>query len=112
MVADTSQLKQTVPVVHNDEVEHRRQISNVVNRILDGATNAVGSVTLTENSTTTTLNDIRIGVNSRILLMARTATAAAEMTSLYITPTKESATITHSSTADTDKTFDYVILGG
>lgn len=46
-----------------------REISNVVNNILSGKTNNVGTVTLaTSNATTTSITDERIGYDSVILL--------------------------------------------
>jgi hypothetical protein len=53
-----------------------RQISEVVNRILDGKVNSVGNVTLaTGNATTTTLYDARISEDSLILFVPASAAA-------------------------------------
>lgn len=102
-----------VPPVHADDVEHRRQIAQSINLIMDGKINAVGEVTLDANTTTTTFTDLRIGVDSVILLMPTTVTAGvAQAVGLHITTTKQSATITHNNSADTDKTFRYAVLGG
>jgi len=112
-MADTSQNRIVIPPVHANEVEHRRLLSQGVNSLFDGKINSVGSVTLDAGTNTTTLIDLRIGVNSVILLMPTTATAAtANAAGIYITTTAESATITHNNTADLDKTFQYAVLGG
>lgn len=56
-----------------------RQISEVVNRVLDGKINSVGNLTLnTGNATTTTLYDARISEDSLILFMPASAAAIAD----------------------------------
>jgi hypothetical protein len=90
-----------------------REISNVVNNILSGKTNNTGSITLAVSSaTTTTLNDERIGYDSVILFMPRTANAASALGGLYVSArTKGSATLTHAINVLSDKTYSYVIIG-
>ncbi len=91
-----------------------REAAEVVNNVRDGKLNSVGSVTLTANSTTTTYTDPRISPNSAVLLFPSSATAAAAVgsaTGVYATPGDGTATITHDSTADTDRTFMVAILG-
>ena len=54
-----------------------REISEVVNNIMNGKTNNTGTVTLaTGGATTTTINDARIGYNSVILLDPSAAVSA------------------------------------
>ena len=54
-----------------------REISEVVNNLVEGKSNNTGEITLaTSGATTTTINDERIGYNSVVLLMATTASAA------------------------------------
>jgi hypothetical protein len=54
-----------------------REISEVVNNLVEGKSNNTGDITLAASgATTTTINDERIGYNSVILLMATTASAA------------------------------------
>ena len=90
--------------------EGLRKVAEVVNSLRDGKINSVGTVTLTANSTTTTLTDPRINPNSKISLTATTSTAAAS-TGLYVTAGTGSAVITHNSTADANKTFAFAIFG-
>ena len=97
-----------------DLAEWVREAAEIVNSVRDGKLNSVGSLTLTANSTTTTLTDPRIGPNSHISLTATSVTAAAAVASasgVFVTPGDGSATITHDSTADTDRNFTYAILG-
>ena len=56
-----------------------RQISEVVNNIMNGKTNNTGTVTLaTGNATSTTLYDERISVDSKIILLPFSAAAFAD----------------------------------
>ena len=84
-----------------------REIAEVVNRVLDGGVNSVGSVTLT-SGTETTLYDERIGYNSVILF---TALGTNEFNLPFVkSKGKQEAILGHSSDA-TGTTFDYVIFG-
>jgi hypothetical protein len=87
-----------------------REVAEVVNNSMNGKTNNTGTVTLTASTTTTTLNDERLGFDSVILLSPLTANAAAQ--NPYIsTKAKGSVVITHTSVASTDLNFDYIIVG-
>ncbi len=86
----------------------------VANNMMRGKTNNVGSVTLTANAASTTLNDPLIGGSSRVHLSASTANAAAEAggTALYIDGyANGSCTIHHANNAQTDRTFLYTVVG-
>lgn len=85
-----------------------------VNRILQGKTNNFGqsTLTLTANSATTTLSDVRIGINTVILLQPTTANAAAATANVYFgTPGDGTVTVNHANNAQTDRTFKYVVIG-
>jgi hypothetical protein len=57
----------------------QRAVAEIVNGIMDGKTNNIGTVTLaTGNATTTTLTDARIGIESVILLAPSSAAAFAD----------------------------------
>lgn len=89
-----------------------RRIVATIDRLLAGKLNAVTSVTLADGETETVLTDSRIGANTFISLMPTTANAAAAMTAVYVSAkTKGSATLTHDNTADTDRTFDVLLIG-
>ena len=110
----THQRIDVVPVTGSaKEIEHWVQkIAIAVNELMDGKANGFGEVTLTAASTTTTLTDRRIGADSFIVFRPRTANAAAAMDTLWVSArTKGSATLTHDSTADTDRTFEYEVRG-
>jgi hypothetical protein len=57
----------------------QRAVAEIVNGIMDGKTNNIGTVTLaTGNATTTTITDARIGIESVILLAPSSAAAFAD----------------------------------
>jgi hypothetical protein len=89
-----------------------REISEVVNNLVEGKSNNTGTITLAvASATTTTLNDERIGFDSVILFMPTTANAASAMTNLYVSArNKGSATLTHSANTSADKTYGYVVI--
>lgn len=85
----------------------QRETAEVVNRILDGGVNSVGSIELT-SGTETTLYDERIGYESVILFTAR---GTNEFNLPFIkSKGKQEAVLGHSADA-TGVTFDYVIFG-
>jgi hypothetical protein len=84
-----------------------REIAEVVNRILDGGVNSVGSITL-GSGTETELYDERIGYNSVILFTAR-GTNEFNLP-FVISKGKQEAILGHSADS-TGITFDYVVLG-
>lgn len=91
-----------------------RDISLVVNNLLDGKLNSTGSVTLTASAATTTVTEFRAGYESVILFMPTTANAAAEQAAggFYVSSRgKQTFTITHANNTQTDRTFDYIVIG-
>lgn len=96
----------------DDDAKHRRQLALVVNNLLAGKMNNTGTLTLTANVATTTLNYSRIGANSVVLLMPTTANAAAALANVYFTAfLKGSCTVNHANNAQTDRTFRFVVIG-
>lgn len=96
------------------EATNPREISQVVNNILEGKLNSTGSFTCTASATTTSVTDFRAGLNSVILLMPTTANAASEIgagTAYVSTRAKQSFTVTHANNSQTDRTFAYVVIG-
>lgn len=89
-------------------------IATHINHIQEGASNAIGTVTLTNGATSTTLTDGHIKPTSVILMFPQTADAAAvtglypDMTSVPMIGGK--VTLNHSSIGSADCTFGYVVL--
>ena len=89
-----------------------REVSEIVNNLVEGKSNNTGEITLAASSaTTTTISDERIGFNSIVLLMPTTANAVSVITSTYVSSTvKGSAVITHLANTEIDKTYRYLIV--
>lgn len=109
-----------VPLTHHDEKAHRRIIAGAINEIENGKITSTGTVTLTASAATTSVTDRRVGIDSYINFMPRTANAAAELaagtmyvktTDVITTTDPPTFTINHANNAQTDRTFTYVILG-
>jgi hypothetical protein len=90
-----------------------KEIVRYLYNMLRGKLNVTGSVTLTANAASTTVNAPNIGPDSVILFSPTTANAAAALTGMYISAqtAETSFVITHANNAQADKTFGYVILG-
>lgn len=89
-----------------------RAVIDAINRLLTGRLNATTSVTLVTSSTTTTLTWASITPNSFIGLMPTTSNAAGALATTYISArSKGSATITHASNSQADRTFTVLVIG-
>lgn len=100
--------------VPNPQEKDPRRIVQGVRELFQGRSNAVGSVTLTENTTTTTVDFLNVGPDSKVFLMPTTANAAIEFGggSLHVSSVASgSFVLTHANAASTDRTFFYVCLG-
>ena len=96
------------------EATNPREVSQVVNNILEGKLNSTGSFTCTASAATTAVTDFRAGKESVILLMPTTANAASELGAgtIYVsTRAKQGFTVTHANNPQTDRTFEYVVIG-
>ncbi len=107
-------MAERAPITWRNIPEHLRIIAGILNSVLDGRQNNVGTVTLTASVASTSVAERRCGTDSVITLMPTTGNAAAELGNgtLYIgTVTAESFTITHANNAQTDRTFKYEVTG-
>ena len=101
-----------VPLTNPDTKAHARQCAITINNVMDGKINSTGEITLTASATSTTLSDARIGANSVILFMPRSANARTALNTLYVSARASgSATLTHASSTNTDQDLSYVIIG-
>lgn len=91
-----------------------REIHQRINELIDGRSNANGTVTLTAGATSTVVSKATINGNAGVWLMPTTANAATALATSYasVTPGGGSFTITHANNAQTDRTFHYLVLGG
>lgn len=109
-----------VPEYYPDHPNLLRQIIRVVKNIMQGRTNNTYSCTLTPNAVSTVVSVAKgdIGQNSLVVFVPTTVSAATEFGAgkLYVSARDILAdpptfTITHANTADTDKTFSFILIG-
>jgi hypothetical protein len=95
----------------NSSGSNPREISEVVNNLVEGKSNNTGDFTTTNHVSTTILYDERIGFNSVILFTPTTSGGATEMAHLYVqTLNKGSAVIYHRS-GNHAASFKYIVVG-
>lgn len=88
------------------------RLSQAINELFQGRSNAIGSCTLTASATSTVVTAENCGDESKVFLMPETANAAAAVATTYITAVGNgSFTITHANNAQTDRRFSYVAIG-
>lgn len=102
----------SVPVFQSDEIRHRRNIANWAVSITNGHLKNTRDMTLGAGVTTTTILDERVAVNSFIGFMPLTANALSAGPTVWVSSQSAGGfTITHASSAATDKAFRYCLLG-
>ena len=107
------QARGNLDFTQGDPDRQARESARVVNLINSGRLNCSASITLAANAATTVIQDVRLSIQSAILLMPTTAHAAAEIASgnLWIVCAAGTATLNHTNNAQTDRTFTVVLLG-
>ncbi len=98
-----------VPPLNNSNIAQQvLLLSQLLIEMLKGRDNSVGTFTLTANATETTVTDNLFSSDMVPIWMPTTATAATAMTNVRVTTRSNgSFVLTHSNTADVDKTFLY-----
>jgi len=89
-------------------------IVNAVRQLMQGRSNAAGSVTLAASATSTAVTAPNCAALSQVFLFPRTAHAAAELAagSCYVSAVAAGTfTVTHANNTQADRTFGYVCLG-
>jgi hypothetical protein len=95
-----------------------RDVIFAVRQLIMGRSNSVGDVTLTANTTTTTIALETTNENAKVFLFPQTANAATELgngtirASISRIAGVPTVTITHANNAQVDRTFSYDIRGG
>lgn len=96
----------------NPSVNWLKEVAIVVNNIFKGKIQCTGQVTLTANTTTTTVSNPNCSEYSVAHLSPLTANASSVFTSTYVSAyTEGQFTITHTNLASTDRTFRYTLFG-
>jgi hypothetical protein len=94
----------------NDDAS-RKQRSAQYERDFSALRPSIGTVTLTNGATSTTLADAKLRPTRAVLLVPNTAAAAAELATLYLDTPTQGQVVIHHSNAATTRTFTYVIAG-
>jgi hypothetical protein len=106
-VSQLQQLRTTPPY------DEPWKLATLVNRLMSGRINSLGSVTLTNSGTTTTLSDNNIKPGSKLFFTPTTADAATVIGLWYdpasIPENGGTVTLHHSAVAQPDLDFDYLI---
>lgn len=92
-----------------------REIITAIRQLIQGRSNATGTVTLTANQATTTVSKDTISGDAQVFLFPKTANAAAELgngTAYISAVANGSFTVTHANNAQADRTFGYLVIGG
>lgn len=88
-------------------------INTVIKQLIEGRSNAVGTVTLS-TGTTTTVTAVTCGPHSAVFLFPQTANAAACSTTASVPSTNITGgqfIVNHASNSNTDKTYVYLAIG-
>jgi hypothetical protein len=88
-----------------------REISEVVNNIMNGKTNNTGNFTTTNHVATTILYDERIGYDSVILFTPTTSGGATEMAHLYVQTLNKGSAVIHHRSGNHAASFKYIVVG-
>jgi hypothetical protein len=90
------------------------RLVNAIRQLLQGRSNAAGSVTLAAGAASTTVTAPNCASSAQVFLFPKTAHAAAELAAgtCWVSAVAGGAfTLTHANNAQTDRTFSYVCLG-
>ena len=88
-----------------------RDISTVVNGLIEGKSNNTGEFVTTALSTSSTLYDERIGFNSVILFMPINHDSAAELVDVYFDTFAQGSCVVHYGNHATVRSYRYIIVG-
>lgn len=91
-----------------------RRIVDVVRQLIEGRSNATGTVTLTVSAGSTQVAAPTCGLTSVVTLSPQTAHASAEIGNgtIYVSATVQgSFTLTHANNSQADRTFGYEVRG-
>lgn len=100
----------TARVVNRDEKD-LAIFALAINELAGGRSNAHGTVTLTENATSTVVTNANCAAASAVKLNPTTMNAAAALATTYWVAANGSFTITHANNAQVDRTYTYAIQG-
>ena len=88
-----------------------RKISDVVRQLMEGKSNAVGTLTLTPSATTTTVQATTCSPSSFVFLSPQTQDAANDMATTSVVAGNAQFVVTHANNPRVDRTFGYAVIG-
>lgn len=88
-----------------------RDISTVVNGLIEGKSNNTGEFVTTAHTTNSTLYDERIGFNSVILFMPINHDSAAELVDVYFNTFAQGSCVVHYGNHAAVRSYRYIIVG-
>lgn len=106
---------QSIPSTYRDATSHLRLVVNALRELANGRVDSASEVTLTANATTTVVTNPRVAPTTKLFFAPLTSNAAAEQGAgtMYVSSKGDGTfTITHANNAQTNRDFDYVVLGG
>lgn len=88
------------------------KLALAIQQLYAGRTNAAGSITLAAGATSTVVSADNCAAQCAVFLFPKTAHAAAALATTFISSVgKQTFTITHANSAQTDRSFFWVALG-
>lgn len=88
-----------------------REISEVVNNLIEGKSNNTGDFVTTALATSSTLYNERIGFDSVILFMPVNHDSAAELVDIYFDTFAQGSCVVHYGNHAAVRTYRYIIVG-
>lgn len=88
-----------------------REISEVVNNLIEGKSNNTGDFVTTALATSSTLYNERIGFDSVILFMPVNHNSAAELVDIYFDTFAQGSCVVHYGNHAAVRTYKYIIVG-
>lgn len=99
------------PENYSERPEYSRKLKTSINSAMNGKTNNTGEITVTPGASSSTFIDNLCNINSVVLLSPITANAGIHHNGLYVVAGDKSFTVHHASSAVTDRSYRYVIVG-
>jgi hypothetical protein len=88
-----------------------RDISTVVNGLIEGKSNNTGEFVTSTSTTTTTLIDERIGFNSVIVFMPLDHNSSQELKDIYFDTFAQGSCTVHHGSHGVSRNYRYIIVG-
>ena len=88
-----------------------REISEVVNNLVEGKSNNTGEFVTTALATSSTLSNERIGLNSVILFMPLDHNSSQELKDIYFDTFAKGSCVVHYGNHAVSRNYRYIIVG-